>query len=94
MGAAFPIPRAPLDARHPLCNAFGALMLDRRKGRGMSLMELARITGLSDEALRRVELGSRAPTLDTAARHAEGLGLYLDEALLAARVQKLCQRLR
>lgn len=62
-----------------------------RMGRPMSLMELARLTGLSDEGMRMVEIGEHGPTLDSAARQAEGLGVYLDEALLAARLHKPCQ---
>ncbi len=100
MGAASPIPTAPLDARHPVCAQFAALMKELREGRlaardggvvphrgaVMSFMELARRTGLSDEGLRKVEHGDHRASLDSAAREAEALGLHLDEALRIARL--------
>ncbi len=66
----------------------------------MSLKELSRRTtpantngsaGVTDEGLRLAENAQHRPTLDCAARHAEALGLFLDELLFMARIQKTCQ---
>ena len=104
MAPGSPIPPAPLGARHPVCAQFAALMKELREGRllardgavvahdgrAMSLMELARRTGLSDEGLRKVELGEHGASLDSAAREAEALGLHLDEALRIGRLRRMC----
>jgi predicted transcriptional regulator len=94
-----------LGARHPVCAQFAGLMKELREGRlvardgkvlphdgkVMSFMELARRSGVSDERLRKVEVGDHGASLDSAARESEALGLQLDEALRIARLAAGCK---
>ena len=52
----------------PVCQAFPALMRERREKLGLSLKELARRSRLSRQAVTLVERAQRVPGLDTVAR--------------------------
>lgn len=60
------------------------LLHEERLRQDMSMYQLAPKAGLSQSALRLIELGERKPTLDTLLRVAEALGIELGEILIQA----------
>lgn len=60
------------------------LLREERLRQDISMYQLAPKAGLSQSALRLIELGKRKPTLDTLLRVAEALGIGLGEILLRA----------
>jgi transcriptional regulator with XRE-family HTH domain len=58
-----PLPRTSLE---PVCLALAAVIRQRREWAGLSLNQLAKRAGLSQQRLSFVESGRRIPTLDTA----------------------------
>ena len=59
----------------------GARMKGLRRGKGLTLEELAMGSGVSRAMLSKVERGEKNPTLVVAAKVAEGLGIGLSELL-------------
>ena len=55
----------------------GVRVRDLRKERGLTLEELARVSGVSRAMISKLERGEKNPTLVIAARLAEGLGVSL-----------------
>jgi transcriptional regulator with XRE-family HTH domain len=55
----------------------GVRVKDLRKERGLTLEELARVSGVSRAMISKLERGEKNPTLVIAARLAEGLGVSL-----------------
>ena len=82
-----PIPRAPFEREHPLCDVVAALFLELRNGHGLSRLDLAAETNISDEGIRLIETRVCIPRLDRAIRLSEGLGLPLSEALHEAEMR-------
>lgn len=62
-----------------LMAAFGKRVREIRKGRGMTMEQLAEKTGLSKRQIIRVELGEVNPKLSTICALAKGLGVEVTE---------------
>lgn len=60
---------------------FGARLRSLREAAKISQVELSRRAGLSQEAISRLETGSREPRLETLKRLAQGLGVALPSLL-------------
>lgn len=59
----------------------GARVRSLRKGRQMTQEDLAERSGLTSEAVTRVERGTRKPTIDTLSKLAHGLGVDVTDLL-------------
>ena len=70
--------------RARICEATSRLFRERRESLGLSMNEVARRTGLSQQAVSFFERGMRMPTLDTLLRIAAALDLDLADALREA----------
>jgi transcriptional regulator with XRE-family HTH domain len=57
---------------------FGQLIKELRVAKGLSVYALAKLTGLSDQAIHDLEASERHPSLDTARRLASALEVNLD----------------
>jgi len=75
-----------LDAsiREKICEETFRLLRERREDLGLSMNEVARRTGLSQQTVSFVERGMRMPTLDTLLRISGALDLNLWELLRKA----------
>ena len=82
-----PIPPAPFDVKHPLCDIVAAVLFEMREGSDLSRLDLAAGTNVSDEMIRLVETRVCVPRLDRAIRLAEGLGLPLSATMRAAELR-------
>lgn len=70
--------------RRKLGKAFGLLLRDLRKSRGLSQEKLAERAGIHATHVGLIERGERNPSLDVAASLAEALGMKLSELLREA----------
>jgi transcriptional regulator with XRE-family HTH domain len=79
----------------------GARVREMRRGRGLTLEELAERSGVSRAMLSKVERGEKNPTLVVAAKVAEGLGVTLSrlvgmeerqEVILVPRERRMVMR--
>lgn len=68
-GAAGDEPRGLVD--------IGARLLKVRKGRGLTLQEASKLTGVSASAFSKIERNELSPTISTMQRIAQGLGIEL-----------------
>ncbi|MGW4642891.1 helix-turn-helix domain-containing protein [Sphaerisporangium sp. NPDC004334] len=59
--------------------AIGPKLRELRKGRGLTLAELSRTTGISESTLSRLESGTRRPNLELLLPLARAYGVPLDE---------------
>lgn len=76
-------PRGDKEASRAL--ALGALVRKRRRDKGLTLGQLAKLIPMSASNLSRVELGSQGPPADESIeRIAAALGIDADELLKAA----------
>jgi transcriptional regulator with XRE-family HTH domain len=57
----------------------GARVKELRRGRGLTLEELAELSGVSRAMISKLERGEKNPTLVVAAKLAEGLGVTLSQ---------------
>lgn len=74
--------RAPLPARErDMAALAGRRVRALREARGLSLRDLAGLSGVSTPMLSQVERGETSPTLAVAAKIAAGLGLSLSQLL-------------
>ena len=71
-------------ARKKLGAAFGLVLRDHRKSRGLSQERLAEKAGVHPTHVGLVERGERNPSLDVAASLAAALGLSLSEMVKEA----------
>lgn len=55
----------------------GARLLKVRKGRGLTLQEASKLTGVSASAFSKIERNELSPTISTMQRIAQGLGIEL-----------------
>ncbi len=53
------------DSLLPLLSNYPEWLEQRRKGRGLTLMQLGKLSGLSASAIARIEKGGRIPSIDT-----------------------------
>jgi XRE family transcriptional regulator, regulator of sulfur utilization len=67
--------------RSPLSLATGRRLRELREDRGLSVAELARLTGLGKGTLSELETGRRNPTLETLYAVTTALGVSLSAAL-------------
>jgi transcriptional regulator with XRE-family HTH domain len=74
--------------RSPLSSATGARLRELRQARGLSVSELARMTGLGKGTLSELESGRRNPTLQTLYTLTTALGVPLSAALPPGEVQQ------
>jgi transcriptional regulator with XRE-family HTH domain len=74
--------------RSPISVATGARLREMRESRGMSVSELARLTGLGKGTLSELETGRRNPTLETLFAVTTALGVPISAALPPGEVQK------
>lgn len=72
------------NAENKLLTEAGRRIRESRTGQGLSLEQLARLTGISAPALSLIETGKRDPRLTTLTRIADALRLQL-AALIADR---------
>jgi transcriptional regulator with XRE-family HTH domain len=79
-------PARPL--RSPISVATGARLRELREDRGMSVSELARITGLGKGTLSELESGRRNPTLQTLFAVTTALGVPVSAALPPGEVRQ------
>src|SRR5215216_5530969 len=59
------------------CGRLGGRVRELRRGRGLTLEELAELSGVSRAMISKLERGEKNPTLVVAAKLAEGLGVTL-----------------
>lgn len=64
-------------ARANVRKRFGEHIRDQRKSRGLTQEQLAERSGLSVDAVRRIERGAFSPSLETVRKLSEGLDLSL-----------------
>lgn len=62
-----------------LCSALSEVLRDARQSAGLSLGEVAELSGLNRQAITFVERGDRKPTTETLAKIALALGLLPSE---------------
>jgi transcriptional regulator with XRE-family HTH domain len=74
--------------RSELSVATGARLREMREDRGMSVSELARLTGLGKGTLSELESGRRNPTLQTLFAVTTALGVPISAALPPGEVQQ------
>jgi len=67
--------------RAKICEIVSRLLREQRESLGLSMNEVARRTGLSQQTVSFVERGLRMPTLDTLLRIAGALDLDLSGVL-------------
>jgi transcriptional regulator with XRE-family HTH domain len=72
----------------PLSRATGARLRELREARGLSVSQLARMTGLGKGTLSELERGRRNPTLQTLYAVTTALGVPLSAALPPGEVQQ------
>jgi transcriptional regulator with XRE-family HTH domain len=72
----------------PLSSATGARLREIREARGLSVSELARVTGLGKGTLSELESGRRNPTLQTLYTVTTALGVPLSAALPPGEVRQ------
>lgn len=72
------------NKKHPVCAKVAGLLREERTNRQMSLNELARRAGLSQQMVSYVEREMRAPTLETLLRLTDALGTDLWKILKKA----------
>jgi XRE family transcriptional regulator, regulator of sulfur utilization len=73
--------------RSPLALATGARLRELREARGLSVSQLARLTGLGKGTLSELESGRRNPTLQTLFAVTTALGVPISAALPPGDVQ-------
>lgn len=56
------------DSLLPLLDDYAERLKQRRKGRGLTLKQLGRLSGLTASAIARIEKGERIPGIDTVAK--------------------------
>ena len=71
-----------------LCDRVVRLLREERKRKGLSKYEVERRAGLSQQMIGYVERGLRKPSLETALRLADGLGLDLAEVIKKAKAKR------
>jgi transcriptional regulator with XRE-family HTH domain len=77
-----PRPRRPQGTRpDPAVNGAGRRIRALREARGLSLRDLARLSGVSAPMLSQVERGETSPSLAVAGRITRGLGMTLSQLL-------------
>jgi len=62
-----------------LCSALSEVLRDARQNAGLSLGEMAELSGLNRQAITFVERGDRKPTTETLAKISLALGLLPSE---------------
>jgi transcriptional regulator with XRE-family HTH domain len=70
-----------MSARPKLADVLRARIRALRAARGLTQEQLCERADLSLDAISRIEGGSRAPTLDTLKRIADGLGVPLEDLI-------------
>lgn len=70
---------------HALCSEALRLLREERERRGLSKYAVAGRSGLSQQMVGYVERGTRNPTLETAVRMADAIGVDLADILKQAR---------
>ncbi|MCI0535022.1 MAG: helix-turn-helix domain-containing protein, partial [Verrucomicrobiales bacterium] len=71
-----------------LCNQIIRLLRAERERRGMSKYLLSAQSGLSQQTIGYIERGLRSPSLETALRLADGMGVPLEDIIKQARKRK------
>ena len=62
---------------------FGATLREIRRNLGLSLRELAGLSGVSHETIRQAEIGQHRPTLETCGKIAAGHARAIQEMIRA-----------
>jgi len=75
-----------------LCDRIVRLLREERKRAGLSKYGHERLAGVSQQMIGYVERGLRKPSLETALRMADGLGLDLADVIKKARQTKTIAR--
>lgn len=73
---------------NPVGRKFGGHIRDLRKGRALTQEALAERSGLSVDAVRRIERGAFSPSLDTVRKLATGLEVNLNTLFDGFSVQR------
>lgn len=68
-----------------LCERIVELLKEERKRQGLSKYAVEQRCGLSQQMIGYVERGLRKPSLETALRFADGLGIHLEDVMRQAR---------